>query len=874
MQIEKNMRNAMNEKMKGERLHLFSTTLLILLMISYLIMTVNSTKEIVTQTDIISDHPSEVIKAAGDLQLQISEMSLRMGRLLIYHSDKDIRIIEETIEKLYPTLEEPLQQINELYLGDKEDVSDLRETMDQLHIEHDRFFDYAFSATRTEKEIEAYEQKILQPLYDKATSQTERVIESAQENKLVYAHNVKQLQRNFMIGSIVLITLMVGVLLISQYILWKQKKELSYRSKLFDNLSMSIDDTFVIRDAKDGTINYCALNMERVLGINIYNSKDIYQGIQKEDAEEIKKIVTSDFVSPFEKVIEYKKPNGEKRFMDISIYRTNNMNNTQLITVFSDRTEEIQAHQALQDAMMNAERANMAKSEFLSRMSHEIRTPLNAIIGMTTIANAHIEDPTYLKDCLSKINSSSKHLLLLINDVLDMSKIENSKIVLQNEPFDIFELMNDFVSTVYGQTKAKQIEFNEKITGFGEDTIFIGDSLRLNQILLNLSSNAIKFTSPGGKITLKVSKILSKHKVDILRFTISDTGIGMKKEALEKIFQPFEQADASITSRFGGTGLGMSITKNLVTLMNGKIRINSELNKGTTCIVDIPFKRGEKTVDEPNFGNQNIRALIVDDEQRVCEQTASLLKKIKINAEWRTSSVEAIELVKKQHLDHQDFDICFIDWKMPDMDGISVTRRIRQYVGSELPIVLISAYDISCIENEARDAGVDGFLPKPLYRTSVYQIVKEALEDKQNIKNEKGSLPGLALKGVHLLMAEDNELNCEIAVELLRMNGASVVCAQNGQEAVDLFFKSKPNEFDAILMDVQMPIMNGNEAAMVIRKGKHPQSATIPIIATTANAFSEDITASLAAGMNAHVSKPLDITLLCKVLKENIKSDK
>lgn len=542
-----------------------------------------------------------------------------------------------------------------------------------------------------------------------------------------------------------------------------------------------------------------------------------------------------------------------------------------MITVFSDRTEEVLSRQVLQDAMLTAERSNTAKSDFLSRMSHEIRTPLNAIIGMTAIAAASIRDTTRVEDCLSKITFSSKHLLMLINDVLDMSKIESSKMVLQEEPFDIYEMVNGFVSTVYAQAKAKGIHFEESMEGFGEDTVFIGDSLRLNQILLNLSSNAVKFTPPGGSIRLHVSHLVAGGKTDMLRFVISDTGIGMTKEALERIFRPFEQADPSITKRYGGTGLGMSITKNLAALMGGEIRVESEPDAGTTCTVDLPFKRGvERDMIEPDFAQMGLSALVVDDDQQACEQAAILMKKIKIDANWCLSGTEALQQVKERHHRGCDFDFCLIDWKMPDMDGIEITRRIRREVGNDLPIVMISAYDITEVEEEARAVGVNGFLAKPLYRSSVYAAIKEALEDRHPVEGEYRQEAEKPLEGFRLLVAEDNAINQEIAATLLQMNGATVDCVDDGRQAVERFLASGPGDYDAILMDVQMPVMDGHEAARQIRTSAHPLAHKIPIIATTANAFHEDISAALAAGMNAHVSKPLDIHQLCSVLSNCI----
>ena len=869
------VKNKDNPVERSQWMSVASTVILIVLMFCYLVMNISNSTRLAEQTEVISNHPFEVVISAGDVKLYVSEMSLRTERLMRHHNSEDVNIARDKLQELEISLKEPVSRMEDLYLGDAEDVQTLKKTLAVLETEQDDFLEFCGQQDITEGDIDDYAQERLQPLYNQALQQTDGIIAIAQAKKVGYGITAEKLRHTNLIGSIVLMGLMVAVLLISQYVLQRQRKELIYRNKLFDNLSLSIDDAFVIQNAVTREINYRGLNLERILGTHMTDAEALYKGMKAEDVRAFREGINDPkFVSPFEKMVEYVKPDKEKCWMLIRVYRVEDMKTPQLITVFSDRTEEVRSRQALQEAMLAAERANMAKSEFLSRMSHEIRTPLNAIIGMTTIAAASLKEPARVEDCLQKITFSSKHLLMLINDVLDMSKIESSKMVLQNESFDIFEIVNGFVSTVYAQAKDKGIEFNETMEGFGADTVFIGDSLRLNQILLNLSSNAVKFTAPGGSIRLDVSRRRGRNATDVIRFILSDTGIGMTKDAVERIFKPFEQADASIAKRYGGTGLGMSITRNLITLMGGQIRIESEPGVGTTCIVDLPFKRGkESSLPEPDFAQQGLRALIVDDEQQVCEQTAVLLGKIKIDAEWRQSGAEALQLVKEMHLEGRDIDLCLIDWKMPDMDGIEVTQRIRREVGNDVPIVMISAYDITEVEQEARAAGVNGFLPKPLYRSSVYAAIKAALEHKT--QPETGSdekYDGKPLDGLRLLIAEDNALNQEIAATLLRMNGAAVTCVEDGRQALDTFLASKPGDYDAILMDVQMPVMDGHEAARRIRASGHSMARKIPIIATTANAFNDDILAALASGMNAHISKPLDVAQLCKTLEECIHS--
>lgn len=849
-------------------LNTVSTFCLIILMLVYLAMTLWSSNELAMHMEVVSEHPFEVVASVGDLKTYVAGMRIRAERLMMHQEEEDIKLVEESLESTYQAMEVPLDKISTLYLGDQQNVKDLKDTFARLKEEQGAFLAFAIKEDSSLEEIEQYESEHLSPLYGQAAELLDIMLKSAQSMKVKYGKMAESLRWKTLWGSLALMSLMIGGLLSTQYILRRQKKDLVLRSQLFDNLSTSIDDAFIIFHVHTKEIFYTALNIERILGRPVERLEDIYIGMRDEDADEVRSFVSiGDFTLPLSKTVEYTLPDREKRWISVRLYPGNHMSSSQVICVLSDCTEEMKSRQALQDALLNAEKANMAKSDFLSRMSHEIRTPLNAVIGMTTIAAASVNSPEKVENCLTKINFSSKHLLMLVNDVLDMSKIESSKMDLQKEPYDLSQVVNSFVSTTYAQAKAKGVDFKAVMEGFEGQTQYIGDPLRLNQILLNLGSNAVKFTPPGGTVTLTVSRLAVKRSTDTVRFIVKDTGIGMTQEAVERIFKPFEQADATISSRFGGTGLGMSITKNLVTLMSGNIQIKSKPDEGTSFTVDVPLMRDMSVMTQPDFGNLGLRALVVDDEQAVCLETASLLENIKIDAEWVCNGLEAVERVTEAWQTGNHFDFCLVDWMIPDIDGIEVTRRIRANVGTELPIIMISSYDCSEFEEEARAAGANAFLPKPLYRTSMYTAIQSALNcDKQD--QPVGDKVQKCLKGKRMLVAEDNDLNREIIMELLNMNGIEVECAVDGSEALKAFNHSSPGYYDVILMDVQMPVMNGYEAAKQIRLSSHPDAGKIPIIATTANAFSDDISTALASGMNTHISKPIDMEQLCKVLSE------
>ena len=529
---------------------------------------------------------------------------------------------------------------------------------------------------------------------------------------------------------------------------------------------------------------------------------------------------------------------------------------TKLVLEQQEKEREAERNrQIIKDALTAAEQASRAKSDFLSRMSHEIRTPMNAVIGMTTIAAASLDNRDKLTDCLGKIGLSSRYLLSLINDILDMSRIESGKVSIINEEFDFRSFVEGISSLIYPQAKNKNIVFDLNIEGVVDER-YRGDPLRLNQVLINILSNALKFTPEWRSVHLSIRETRRVRDRAYLQFIVRDTGIGMEKGLLTRIFEPFEQGGASISHSYGGSGLGLAISSNLVSLMNGHISVSSTPGVGSEFVVELPLLTVPDNTPKQDVSLEDIRVLVVDDDLVTCEHTTLILNRIGVDAEYVTSGKAAVTRVKSALQRHTCYNIALVDWKMPDMDGVETARSIRRIVGPDTLVIIMSAYDWTEIEARAREAGVDFFISKPIFQSVVQDVLLKATRRRQSAATLPVQKEDFA--GRRILLVEDNEINMEIARTLLEFRNASVDGACNGQQAVEMFRSSPPNHYDAVLMDVRMPVMDGIAATQAIRGLNRADAATVPILAMTANAFAEDIEQSRKAGMNEHLAKPIE----------------
>ena len=669
-------------------------------------------------------------------------------------------------------------------------------------------------------------------------------------------------------GIVAGLALLVILLIVrrSHTTLRRKNTEISYRDELFQKLSLNVDDVFLMLDAETSKVDYVSPNIERLLGIpwrEVRQDARVLAALHPKDDPDRDKNYLKGLLSgeqrEWDTEYEHRETKERRWFHNIAM-GSEVEGRTKYILVMSDRTADKQVNQALSDAVAAAETANRAKSTFLSNMSHDIRTPMNAIIGFTTLALSNINDTGRVKDYLGKTLASSNHLLSLINDVLDMSRIESGKIHLEEVEVNLSDVLHDLKTIVSGQIYAKQLELYMDVMDVTDEDVYC-DKTRLNQILLNLLSNAIKFTPAGGTVSVRVRQLAGKVRgCGQYEFRIKDNGIGMSPEFAQKIFEPFERERTSTVSRIQGTGLGMAITKNIVDMMGGTIEVQTAQGKGTEFTVCVPMRaQTEQRPVEKITELEGLKALVVDDDFNTCDSVTKMLVKVGMRAEWTLSGKEAV-LRARQSIEMSDaYHAYIIDWRLPDMNGIEVTRRIRS-LNDDTPIIILTAYDWSDIEVEAKAAGVTAFCAKPMFMSDLRETLMSALGQKQT-DAAQGLLPdkNADFKGKHILLVEDNELNREIAQEILREYGFLVDSAENGAVAVEKVSTAAPDSYDLVLMDVQMPIMDGYTATRQIRALDDPARAKLPILAMTANAFDEDRRNALESGMNGFLSKPIVI---------------
>ena len=737
-----------------------------------------------------------------------------------------------------------------------------------------------FKAGRTDAMMVNLDGRNYYLVYEKSDIQDWMFLGLVQEDIVNASMNSLQCSTTILVSAVVLCIAAFLISLIIQknrITLRRKDTEILYREELFQKLSMNVDDVFLMLDAKTYQADYVSPNAEKLLGITVEQiQKDIYvlRKLHPEESEDFEKNYLKEIQVHEQKEWDFEcvyQKTGEKRWFHIVAMGSEVNGKKKYILVMSDRTSDWKMNQALSEAVRAAETANRAKSTFLSNMSHDIRTPMNAIIGFATLAVSNIDDQKRVRDYLGKILSSSNHLLSLINDILDMSRIESGKIHLEETEVSLSDVLHDLKTIISGQIHAKQLDLYMDAMDVTNEDVYC-DKTRLNQVLLNLLANAVKFTPAGGTVSVRLKQLPGTAKGSKLyEIRVKDSGIGMSQEFVQKIFSPFERERTSTVSRTQGTGLGMAITKNIVDMMGGTIEVQTEQGKGTEFIVRLPFRiQSEHQRIEKIAELEGLKALVVDDDFNTCDSVTKMLMRVGMRSEWTLSGKEAV-LRARQSMELGDaFHAYIIDWRLPDMNGIEVTRQIRS-LGDDTPVIILTAYDWSDIEVEAKAAGVTAFCAKPLFMSDIRETLMNVIGQSQD-EPETSILPKANpdFRGKCILLVEDNELNSEIAVEILNGYGFVVDTAENGAEAVEKVKNSASGNYDLVLMDVQMPVMNGYEATKEIRALADPALAGITILAMTANAFDEDRKKALECGMDGFLSKPIVIEELIAMLQKNM----
>ena len=644
------------------------------------------------------------------------------------------------------------------------------------------------------------------------------------------------------------------------------------RERLFDLLTFNSNDIFALFNSKTGEAEYVSQNVETVLGLDFESVKaNVYNLLSSavQNVQDFAKQSATDFGEGLvidELQMKNKKENKEYWFR-LGINPAQSKDGDSYVLMLSDRTNERQMRADLEAALTIAKSANEAKSNFLSNMSHDIRTPMNAIIGFATLLEKDVENPIKVREYIRKISHSSHHLLSLINDILDMSKIESGKSALHVEEFSLPEMLEELYSIIGTQVASKKQRFEMHTKGAIPELVY-GDKLRLNQVMINLLSNSVKYTPVGGEVNLTVEALNESVRNHAhLRFSVKDNGLGMSEDFVKVIFEPFSRETTAYTKEIQGTGLGMAITKQIVDLMGGTISVKSKLGEGSEFVVEIELAKVAQAYADPTqfWKEHNIKKmLVVDDELDVCFEVKELMTETGVEVEYTTSGEAALEKLAQMKKGKTKYDIVLLDWKMSGMDGLETAKRIRKLIDSDLPIMVLTSYNFEEIEAEAETTGIHIFLSKPFFVSNFRNAVARLHGTVEEVEQEDSE--ALPMEGLNILAAEDNPINAEILEELLDDEGVKCTIVENGKLAVEAFEKSEPGTYDMIFMDVQMPIMNGHEASKAIRASRHPDAKKIPIIAMTANAFDDDKKMAQDAGMNAHVAKPIDMDILKKTV--------
>jgi len=679
--------------------------------------------------------------------------------------------------------------------------------------------------------------------------------------------------------ALILVTCAAVILLIwrTQQVLVAKDKKLAYQERLFDifatYLSNNTNDVYMMVDHKTEEVEYVSPNAERVLGVT--QGEDIFGSLQASDIASSSKEVSDLYaevraLSPGQSIeprnIERLNPvTGEHSYFLENAYCVDVQGKSKRVIYISDRTREQKTQDSLADALRMAQAANEAKSSFLSSVSHDIRTPMNAIIGFLALMRDEVNNPGMVMEYNKRIDAASQHLLGLINDVLDMNKIESGSATLNISEINLAEVIDEINTIIRPQTKAKNQTFEIFVSHLAYEHL-MGDKLRINQILINLLSNAVKYTQENGTIQMRVEELSQVvNNYSRIRFTVSDNGMGMSEDYQKVIFDPFTREDSALTKNIQGTGLGMAITKSLVDLMGGTIHVESKLNEGSTFTLELELPIQEREDDPKFWADHSVtRMIVTDDDEEVCQNIVRTMSRTGVAIDYATDGETAVQMMRSNREAGRPYDLILLDWMMPNLNGLETARLIRKNYSEKIPILLLTAYDWSEIEEEAIEIGVNHFMPKPFFMSTFKAAIRRVMG---SLTKDEGRQSDV-VRGKHILIVDDIEVNQIILVKILSTMGADCDVAGNGQEAVEKFEASQPGEYDLILMDVQMPVMDGYAATRAIRGGSHPSAQTVPIIAMTANAFVDDVRDAIESGMDAHIAKPVQIDTLKTTIQQ------